>query len=175
MNRIIQRVLNKVMHAFVGAGISIGDQGELCLPDGLCPERVHRFIEVCMDEHYEGPREAIHALFFRLGVSPRAVRVLNEIIDSNGDIEFGAAALHTAALIAALPDFKQIPPRFQHFLVYDLGIASESCETLEQTIASARKAAAEHVGCTPTWDAILENATALGDLARPWRERIAAA
>jgi len=26
-----------------------------------------------------------------------------------------------------------------------------------------------------TWDAILENADALGDLTRPWRERVAAA
>jgi hypothetical protein len=175
MNRILQRVVNKVLQAFVGAGVSLGEQGELCLPDGLCPERVHRFIEVCMDERYAGPREAIHSLFSRLGISPRAVALLNEIIDSNGDVDFGAAALHTGALMGALSEFKQIPPRFQHFLVHDLGIASESCETLEQAVASARIAAARRVDCRPTWDAILDNAADLCDLARPWRERVAAA
>lgn len=175
MNRILQRVANKVLQAFVGAGVSIGERGDLCLPDGLCPERVHRFIEVCMDERYEGPREAIHALFSRLGISPRAVGLLNEIIDSNGDVDFGAATLHTGALMGALPEFKQIPPRFQHFLVHDLGLASERCDTLEQAVASARIAAAERVDCKPNWDAILDNAAELCDLARPWRERVVAA
>jgi hypothetical protein len=175
MNRIFRRVVNKVMDAFVGAGISIGDRGELCLPDGLCPERVHRFIEVCMDQRFDGPREAMHALFSRLGMNPRAVGLLNEIIDANGDIEFGAAAVHGGALMAALPEFKTIPSRFQHFLVHELGLASESCETLEQAVASARVAAAEHVDCAPTWDAILGHAGELCDLARPWRERVAAA
>lgn len=175
MNRIFQRMVNKVMEAFVGAGVSIGDRGELCLPDGLCPERVHRFIELCMDERFEGPREAMHALFSRLGMNRRAVELLNEIIDSNGDIEFGAAAVHGPSLMAALPEFKKIPGRFQEFLVRDLGLASERCENLEQAVASAREAAAEHVDCSPTWDAILANANAIRELARPWRERVEAA
>ena len=128
-----------------------------------------------MDERFESPREAMHALFSRLGVSPRAIDLLNQIIDSNGDVEFGAAATHGPALMAALPEFKQIPARFQHFLVHDLGLASQSCETLEQAVASARVAAAEHVECNPTWDAILDHAAQLSELARPWRESVAGA
>jgi len=163
------------MAAFVGSGISISDQGELCLPDGLCPNRVHRFIEVCTNERFASPREAMHVLFTLLGVSPRAVKLLNEIIDSKGDVEFGAVARHTGALVVAIPEFKQIPQRFRDFLVDDLGLASDRCTTLDQAVASAREAAAERVGCEATWDAILQNSTAISALALPWRERVAAA
>lgn len=174
MNRIIRRVINKVMSAFVGSGVSIGDEGELCLPDGLCPNRVHRFIELCMNERFSGPRDAMHALFTQLGVSPRAVGLLDHIIDSEGDVEFGAAAMHSGALMAALPEFKQIPARFRDFLVLDLRLASDSCESLEQAVESAREAAAANLGCAASWDAILDNGDALVDLTRPWRERAAA-
>ncbi len=39
MNRILQQAVNKVMGAFVGSGVSIDEHGQLCLPDGLCPNR----------------------------------------------------------------------------------------------------------------------------------------
>ena len=175
MNRILQRAVNKVMGAFVGSGVTIDEQGQLCLPDGLCPERVHRFIEMCMDESFACPRDAMHALFDRLGVSPRAVGLLGEIIDARGDVEFGEAVKHAGALMAALPEFKQIPTRFRDFLVHDLGLASEHCTSLEEAVASARIAAGERVGCPPTWDAILENREAFTDLMRTWRESAAAA
>lgn len=175
MNRIIQRIVNKIMTAFVGSGVSIDEQGQLCLPDGLCPNRVHRFIELVMNEPFASPRDAMHALFAQLGVSPRVVRLLGEIIDSNGDVEFGAATMHTGALMAALPEFKQIPTLFRDFLVQDLALAASSCSNLEQAVASARETAATRVGCAPTWDAILENDHALGDLTQPWRERDVAA
>jgi hypothetical protein len=167
--------INKVMSAFVGSGISIDTQGRLCLPDGLCPDRVNRFIEICMNDRFKSPRSALHALFTRLGVSPRAVDLLDQIIDSNGDVKFGAAAAHTGALIAALPEFKQIPGRFRDFLVNDLEIADDGCESLEQAVISAREQAAAHLGCLATWDAILDDQDALCDLTRPYRERVAAA
>jgi hypothetical protein len=175
MNRILQRVVNKVMRAFVGSGISIDEQGKLCLPDGLCPDRVHRFIELVMKERFAGPREAMHALFTRIGVSPRAVGLLNLIIDSNGDVEFVNAAKHSAALMAALPEFKQIPTHFRDFLITDLALASTTCGSLEQAVASAREAAAAKLGCAATCDAILDYEDALSDLTEPWRERVAAA
>jgi len=175
MNRIVRRIVNKVMSAFVGSGVSIDPQGRLCLPDGLCPERVHRFIELCMDLRFSCPRDAMHALFEELGIGDDAVGLLSEIIDSNGDVEFGEALKHSGALLAALPEFARIPARFRDFLVRDLGLASRDCETLEQAVVSARQAAAQRLGCAPSWDAILEHADALGDLTQPWREGSAAA
>ena len=175
MNRIFQRVINKVMGAFVGSGVSLGDRGELCLPDGLCPRRVHRFIELTMDERFEGPRDAMHALFTQLGMNPRAIALLDKILGPDGDVELGAAAMHTGALMAALPEFTKIPSRFRDFLVDDLQLASVSCDSLEQAVASARITAAERIDCVPTWDAILDNKTALIDLTRPWRESVATA
>jgi hypothetical protein len=175
MNRILQRIVNTVMDAFVGSGVRIDEEGRLCLPDGLCPDRVHRFIELVMSERFRSPREAMHALFARLGMSPRAVGLLDEVIDSRGDIEIRRATRHAGALVAALPEFKQIPARFRDFLVDDLALAEDSCETLEQAVVSARESAAAHLDCEPTWDAILDNADALGDLTRAWRDRVAAA
>lgn len=174
MNRILQRALNKVMGAFVGSGVSLDEHGQLCLPDGLCPERVHRFIELCMDEDFACPRDAMHALFERLGVSPRAVGLLRDIIDTRGDVDFGEATRRAGALLTALPEFKAIPSRFRSFLVDDLELASAECRDLEEAVASARVAAAERAGCDPTWDAILSHREQLEDLTRAWRERPAA-
>lgn len=162
------------MSALVGSGVTIDERGRLCLPDGLCPERVHRFIELCMDEPFACPRDAMHALFEELGVSPRAVGLLGEIIDARGDVELGEALRHTGALMKALPELKTIPSRFRTFLVHDLGLASERCADLEEAVASARMAAAERAGCAPTWDAILESREQLEDVMRAWRERRAA-
>jgi hypothetical protein len=175
MNWILRRAMNATMSAFVGSGVSIDERGRLCLPDGLTPDRIHRFIDLCMQERHESPRAAMHALFARLGVSPRIVRILSQILDANGDVELGAVALHTPALMGALPELHQIPARFRDFLVHDLALADDRCSNLDQAVASAREAAASHVACAPTWDSILEHADAVAELARPWRERAAAA
>jgi hypothetical protein len=74
--------------------------------------------------------------------SLRAVALLGEVIDSNGHVVFGSAVKHTPALIAALPEFKQIPARFRDFLIDDLALAKDTCDNLEQAVASAREAAA---------------------------------
>lgn len=174
MNRILQRAVNKVMGAFVGSGVTIDEHGQLCLPDGLCPERVHRFIELCMDEEFACPRDGMHALFERLGVSPRAVGLLGGIIDARGDVELGQAAKQAGALMTALPELKEIPSRFRNFLVYDLGLAAESCADLQEAVVSTRFAAAERIGCPATWDAILDRREQLEKLTRAWRERPAA-
>lgn len=174
MNRLFQRALNTVMSAFVGSGVTIDESGRLCLPDGLTPERVHRFIEICMDEAFPCPRDAIHALFLRLGVSPRAVALLSEIIDARGDVDFSEAIKKSRSLMAAVPEFKQIPARFHHFLVHDLALASKRSQDLEEAVASARVAAAKRIGCSPTWEAVLENHAQLDDVLRAWRERPAA-
>ena len=175
MNRLIRGIANKVMNAFVGAGVSLGDEGQLNLPDGLSPERVHRFIEFCMDQPYPTPRAAMHSLFSEIGVPRKAVHLLDVIIDEQGDVEFGHATRHGPALLAAIPDFQRIPVLFRDFLVNDLGLASTDCTTLEDAVASTRVAAAAELGCEPSWEAILEHGEILGHLARPWRERNAAA
>lgn len=167
--------MNVSMNAFVGSGVTIDDRGRLCLPDGLNPPRVHRFIELCMQESHAHPRAAMHALFGRIGVPTRAVKLLNEILDERGDIELGAVARRSTHLMASLHEFQQIPVRFRDFLVEDLALADAVCENLEEAVASARQAAAERMGCRPTWDAILEDVNGVGELARPWRERVAAA
>ncbi|MGH0038180.1 MAG: hypothetical protein ACQGVK_24375 [Myxococcota bacterium] len=174
MQWIVRRTLNGVMKGFVGSGLSIDERGRLCLPDGLTPCRVHRFIELCTAERYDSPREAMHSLFVRIGVSPRIVRLLNAILDDNGDLELGALASKSVVLMTAVPEFQQIPTRFRDFLVVDLDLADRRCGNLEDAVVSARRAAAVRVGCEPTWEAILEMGDAVGELARPWRERVAA-
>jgi hypothetical protein len=175
MNRLIRNIANKVMGAFVGAGVGIDDHGGLSLPDGLNADRVHRFIEICMDREYRSPREAMHSLFAEIGVSRKAVGLLDRIIDERGDVDFAHATRNGPALLAAIPEFQRIPGLFRDFLVHDLGLAPESCETLAEAVLATRVEAAGRLGCAPTWDAILEQGRVLGDLARPWRERIAAA
>lgn len=175
MNRILQRVANKVMHAFAGSGVEIDDHGQLCLPDGLCPDRVQGFIELCMDQRFASPREAMHALFVRVGVDRRAVGLLDEILGAQGNVEFGEAAMHARALLHAVAELKRIPRLFRDFLVNDLSIAAKDCEDLESAVRSARECAADRIGCEADWDAILAQPEALTDLTRPWRLRVAAA
>ncbi|MDH4017243.1 MAG: hypothetical protein OEV20_07890 [Actinomycetota bacterium] len=171
MNRIVRRVVNRVMGAFVGAGVGLDDDGRLHLPDGLTADRVHRFIEVCTDRRYDSPREAMHTLFAQIGVSMHAVSLLDRVIDESGDVDFGRASRSGPALLAALPEFHQIPELFRRFLIDDLALAPAECETLAEAVAATRMAAAKRVGCDPSWDAILDHADALGELARPWREQ----
>ena len=175
MNRFLQRAVDKLMATFVGSGVSLDERGRLLLPDGLCPDRVHRFIELVMDERFACQREALHTLFLCVGVNPATVHLLDEIIDADGTVAFASATRRTPALMAALPDFARIPARFRDFLVHDLELAAESCETLEHAVASAREAAAERLGCVADWDVILDRPAALTDLTRSWRERDRAA
>jgi hypothetical protein len=175
MNRIVRNVANRIMGAFVGAGVGLDHDGRLHLPDGLSADRVHLFIEVCTDERYESPREAMRSLFTQIGVPMKAVKLLDRIIDEHGDVDLARATRSGSALLAALPHFHRIPGLFRDFLVDDLAIASRDCESLAEAVASTRVAAAERVGCEPTWDAILEHADELSALAHPWRERVAAA
>jgi len=165
--------MNRVMGAFVGAGVGLDDDGRLHLPDGLSADRVHRFIEVCTAESYDSPRAAMHSLFTQIGVSVKAVSLLDRIIDESGDVDFARASRSGPALLAQLPEFHRIPALFRDFLVDDLALAPASCENLAEAVAATRIAAAKHVGCDPTWDAILDHADALGELARPWREHTA--
>ena len=175
MHHLIRQLVNKVMHGFAGSGVSIDDHGQLCLPDGLCPARVHRFIEQMTDERFESPRDAMHALFARLGMNPHAIHLLDQILDANGGVDFSTATRHAPALLAALPEFKRIPRRFRDFLVEDLALASASCVDLEEAVASARQVAAERIGCAPVWDVILADSAGVSALGRPWRETMAAA
>ncbi len=175
MNRLLRRVTNNFMHAFAGSGVELDEQGRLCLPDGLCSDRMHRFIELCMDERFASPRDALHALFRRVGVDAKAVGLLDRIIDEQGTVELGEAVRHAGALLRAVPALERIPERFRLFLVDDLDLASGHCPSLEAAVESTRLNAAERLGCEPTWDAILGHADALIDWTRPWRERSAAA
>lgn len=175
MNRLMRGIANRIMGAFVGAGVGLDDDGRLRLPDGLCAERVHRFIEVCLDERFGCPREAMHALFARIGVPMHAVSLLDQVIDDGGDVDFGRATRHGPALLAVLPDLHRIPDRFRDFLVHDLGLATADCATLAEAVTATRLAAARRVDCEPTWDAILARGPMLSEIARPWRERVAAA
>lgn len=175
MNRVVRGIAHRIMSAFVGAGIGLDDDGRLQLPDGLNADRVHRFIELCTGRSYGSPREAMHALFAQIGVSMRAVALLDRIIHESGDVDLGRATRNGAALLAAMPEFHRIPELFRVFLVDDLALASPACETLLDAVVATRIAAASRVGCAPDWDAILEHTHALGEIARPWRERFVAA
>lgn len=163
------------MGAFVGAGIGLDDDGRLHLPDGLSADRVHRFIEICTGRRFSSPREAMHALFAQIGVSMKAVDLLDRIIDDSGDVDLASATRNGSAILGALPELHRIPGRFRDFLVDDLGLASPDCSTLLDAVAATRVSAAKHVGCEPDWDEILEHPDDLGALAGRWRARVAGA
>ncbi len=175
MNVVVRKVVNKVMGAFVGAGIGLDDDGRLELPDGLDSVRVHRFIEICTGQRFSTPREAMHALFVMIGVPMKAVGLLDRVIDDGGDVDFKHATRHGPALLKELPELQQIPARFRDFLVEDLGLASADCGTLAEAVVSTRIAAAKRVGCDATWEAIMAHPAVLSDLSRSWRERVVAA
>jgi len=175
MRWIARRVLNAVMTSFVDTGVTIDEAGRLCLPDGLTPDRVHRFIEHCTRERYPHPRAALHALFRRVGVPPRAVGLLDEIVHDQGDLDLGAIARHGPRLTAALPQLLEIPERFRAFLVEDLALADPASPSLEAAVASARRRAADRLDCAPEWDALLARGDGIAEIARPWRVGLAAA
>jgi hypothetical protein len=171
VNRLVNRMVGRLMGAFVAQGVRIDGVGRLCLPDGLTPERVQRFIELCTGERYDSPRAAMHHLFGLVGVAPKALAVLNQIVHEGGDVDLAAAARHWKGVAAALPALHQIPARFRDFLVQDLGLAKPASASLEAAVVSTRTEVAARVGCKPDWDAILARPEQVSALAAPWRAR----
>lgn len=173
MRWFARRMMNTIMGAFVGAGIDVDEDGRLCLPDGLSPDRVWRFVDLITDEAHDSPRAALHTLFRRVGVEGRTIALLEQVLHEDGDVDLAGGARHAPALMAALPRLQAIPERFRAFLVDDLALADPESDDLEQAAASTRLAAARAIGCDADWDAILARPEAVSELARPWRERVA--
>ncbi len=171
MSRLLNRIVSRAMSAFVAHGVRVSDDGTLCFPDGLSPDRVQRFIELCVGRRYDCPREAIHDLFLRAGVSPKAVDVLGQIVHEDGGVDVREAAHHWRGLAAALPALQQIPVRFRDFLIVDLDLAEPGCRTLEDALVSTRQNAAARIGCEPSWDAILSRPDEVSALTAAWRAR----
>lgn len=171
MSRVLNRLAGRFMGALVAQGVTIDGDGRLCLPDGLTPERVQRFIELCTGERYDSPRAAMHHLFGLVGVAPAALAVLGEIVHEGGDVDLAAAARRWRRVAAALPALHQIPARFRDFLVKDLGLGEPASRTLEAAVVSTRKAVAARLRCKADWDAILARPAEVAALAAPWRTR----
>jgi hypothetical protein len=165
--------MSRTLKQFSGSGVEIDADGRLCLPDGLDPDRVHRFIELCMARGYESPKSAMHALFEQVGVSPSAIALLNEILGDSGSLDWIAIGRSPLKLSATLPRFLEIPTRFRSFLVDGLGLADPSGRTLEEAVVSARYRTAMELGCERCWDAILARPAALTALTRQWRAQAA--
>jgi len=171
MNEVVRRLVSKVVEKFAGSGVEIDGSGRLRLPDGLDARRMHRFIELCLDERLVDPKSALQALFARVGIAPVALAALDQIVGPEGEVDFQAIAHNPLKLSRAVPRLLDIPVRFRHFLIDDLGLADPDCATLEEAVVSTRQRAAERLGCEPTWDAILARSDEVGALARSWRER----
>jgi hypothetical protein len=167
--KLLNRLVGKAMGTFVAQGVSIDDAGRLCLPDGLTPDRVKRFIELCVGRSYANPRDAMHDLFGRVGVDAKAVAMLNDVVHEDGDLDMSAVAHHWRSMAGALGSFHEIPGRFRDFLVNDLGLADPSSRNLEAAVVSARRNAATHLGCAPEWDRILELPDGIATLSADWR------
>lgn len=169
--KLLNRLMGKVMGTFVAQGVSIDDDGRLCLPDGLTPDRVQRFIELCVGTEFACPRDAMHHLFGRVGVSPRVLEILNRIVHEHGDVDMSAIAHHWREAARAVPSFHEIPTRFRDFLVHDLELADPASRNLEDAVSSTRRNAATRLGCRPDWDQILELSEGVSDLTADWRRR----
>jgi hypothetical protein len=171
MNEIVRRLVSKVVEKFAGSGVEVDANGRLCLPDGLDTRRMHRFIELCLDEKLDSPKAALNELFGRVGIAPAALAVLDQIVGDQGELDLQAIARNPVKLSVAVPRFLEIPIRFRRFLIEDLGLADPSCVTLEDAVVSTRQCAATKIGCPPTWDEILARPADVEALTRPWRER----
>jgi len=171
--KLLNRLISKVMGTFVAQGVSIDDDGRLLLPDGLTPDRVQRFIELCVGTDFDCPRDAMHDLFGRVGVSARGLAILNQIIHEDGDVDMAAIAHHWREAASAVPDFHEIPTRFRDFLVHDLKLADPASKSLEEAVSSTRRNAAKSLGCQPDWDQILDLPEGVSELAAEWRLRSA--
>jgi hypothetical protein len=173
MNEVVRRLVSKVVEKFAGSGVEIDSSGRLCLPDGLDTERMHRFIELCLDETLDHPKAALNALFERVGIARVALGALDQIVGEQGEINFQAVAANPLKLSMAVPRLLDIPIRFRRFLIDDLELADPDCVTLEEAVISTRKRAAAKIGCSASWDEILAHPTEIDAIARPWRERSA--
>lgn len=169
--KLLNRLVGRVMGRFVAQGVSIDDDGRLCLPDGLTPDRVQRFIELCVGTEFACPRDAMHDLFGRVGVSPRVLAILNRIVHEDGDVDMSAIAHHWREAAGAVSGFHEIPTRFRNFLVHDLELADPASPSLEDAVSSTRRNAARRLGCRPDWDQILDLPEGVSDLAADWRRR----
>lgn len=170
MNEAVRRLVSKVVEKFAGSGVEVDASGRLCLPDGLDTTRMHRFIELVLDEQMETPKAALNELFGRVGIAPAALKVLDQIVGDQGEIDLNAIARNPVKLSMAVPRFLEIPVRFRSFLIDDLGLADPKCETLEDAVVSTRRRAAKRIGCKASWDEILARPKEVEELARPWRE-----
>lgn len=171
----VRRLATRAIEQVAGSGVGIDDEGRLYFPDGLDPPRVHRFIELVLDQRFPSPKQALRALFARVGVAATAVQALEEVLAEDGTIVWSEVGKHPVHLSGALPKLRQIPVHFRAFLVDGLGLADEEDGTLERAVVSTRQAAAERIGCEPSWDAILAEPDAVEALARDWRQRTAGA
>jgi hypothetical protein len=170
MNEVVRRLVTRVVEKFAGSGVEIDAAGRLCLPDGLDTKRMHRFIELCLDQTLDDPKTALVALFRRVGIARPALRALDQVVGPHGELDFQAIARHSVSLGLAVPRLLEIPVRFRRFLIEDLALADPGCTTLEEAVVSTRHAAAERIGCRPTWDEILDHPAEVSALARAWRE-----
>ena len=161
------------MEQVAGSGVGIDADGKLCFPDGLDPHQVHRFIELVMDSEFANPKEAMQALFGRVGVPQRAIDALGEVLTDQGSLNLSAIGLHPIRLAGSLPSVRQIPEAFRNFLVDGLGFATEADETLQEAAISTRLGAAHALGCAESWGAILGEAARVRDFGKEWREKTA--
>lgn len=173
MSGIVRRLISKAVEQFAGSGVTVDDDGRICLPDGLDADRAHRFIELCAGRSYESPKAALHDLFQKVGVAPSAVSALNEILGDHGHIDLAAIGRSPVKLAALLPRFLEIPAHFRNFLVEGLALADASGRTLEDAVVSARLNAAAELECEPCWDAILSRPEQVRQLTSQWRRRAA--
>ncbi|MCP4038611.1 MAG: hypothetical protein GY944_08720 [bacterium] len=157
------------MKQFVGSGVAIDRDGRLCLPDGLDPDRVHRFIELCMADSFDSPKSAMHSLFGHVGVAPEAIAALNDVLGDAGDLDWSAIGRSPMKLSLAVPRLLDIPHRFRAFLVEGLALADPASTNLEQAVVSTRVTVASSVGCRAHWDTILQHTDAVSELASDWR------
>jgi hypothetical protein len=173
MNEMVRRLVSKVVEKFAGSGVEIDPEGRLCLPDGLDADRAHRFIELCLEQTFANPKAALNALFERVGITPSALTVLDEVIGEQGELDLHAVARRPLKLSAAVSSLLEIPTRIHGFLVEGLALAGSDCDTLEEAVVATRRGAAERFDCPASWDAILARPDDVAEVARAWRERSA--
>jgi len=169
----MQRLVSKALEQFAGSGVGIDDDGRLCLPDGLDASRTHRFIELVMARDYESPKAAMHDLFRCVGVAPRAIEALEEMLGDEGHLDWSTIGQSPVKIGTTLPRFLEIPACFRSFLIDGLELADRRGQTLEEAVVSTRIRAAAQLGCKPSWDAILSHPDEVSELARHWRASVA--
>lgn len=172
MNPLVRRIVSGSMKQFAGHGVGLDADDRLCFPDGLDPDRAHRFIDLVMDASHACPRDALRALFERVGVPKPAIEALGEVLTDEGRLDLVAVGRHPMHLGATLPSVRTIPEAFRGFLVDGLGLADAASSTLEEAVVSTRLNAAKAIGCDPEWDEILGHEDAIRALSAPWRSGV---